>query len=272
MEKVLPELLLTVHYYQEEYARREDIKKMVLSMSLGSDTDAPVRIAETFANIPVQMHAPFTNIRVDPKLFSVKEIEKVDMGFLSAVGLSLRGQEVQALPFEVDLMPTEIGEMKSLLRAAKIFAGCLILLILGFMAHYGFLWYQGSLLDKQMADIARRTREADIWISAENKKLLNTVGGAPETPAGPRTASWAAVLDDVKTLIPKTVQLLSLTLDEAAGVEMVAVADDNSGIYLFQQALGRSRTLINARLGPRDNIQLNGAAGVKFTILCNYKP
>lgn len=272
MDRVLSELMLSVHYYEEEFPRREDIRKMVLSMNVCGNTDAPMRVAEAFGAIPVEMHAPFTNIRVDPKDFSPKTMEQVDMSFLTAVGLSLRGREIQPLTFEVDLLPAEIGDMKTLNRALKIFALFFLLTALGFAAHVGWMKYQAKQLDAQLAAIKTQSDTLDRVIAADSAKRVSQMSGNVESAAVPRTKAWATLLGEVKKVVPKNVQILGLVIDEAAGsVEFTGAADDNAGIFYFMSSLGRSAVFTSPQLGPRSNMNLNGTPMVRFVIRCGYK-
>lgn len=210
LDKCLSETLLALQFYQTEFSRGSQVRKLVVSLGASGGLDLYHILSDHIEDIPIEMHTPFNNIRVDVDAFPSHLMEQADLSFLTAVGLGLRGMENERLPFQVDLMPTEIAEMKRFLSWLRVPAALLLLTILTFAM---LIFLNGRELERVRTD--NKNRNASLSALNTNLAALKSQYDAQqamarEQPAGRRTLNAHSLLAALSFNTPKTVQVISV--------------------------------------------------------------
>ncbi|MFA6449544.1 MAG: pilus assembly protein PilM [bacterium] len=270
MDKMIGEVLLALHYYQSEYSRGDMIQKLILSSGSVEGTEIHEAIQESVGSLPVEVHSPFANIKLNIDEFPASVMEQVDSRFLTSVGLSLRGQEMQVLPFQVDLMPPEIGENKLLAKHVWLFVKCALLVgAICAMAYFGLMRRSDQLRDdtKILAQKQAELKSESIRLSARQRESmkLNPLSGAVQA-----TANFSQLFEEIKKVVPKTVQLTALRITGADSVEFEGIAESNPSIYYFVSSLKNSKLFANVELGPHSTVKALDRQMVGFVIRCRY--
>lgn len=271
LDRIVAETLLSLQYYQTESLGREPISRMVLSLGATGSSDAYSALQESIDDIPVEAHAPFSNIKVNMDDFPPDLMEQVDTNFLTSIGLSLRGQELEFLPFQVDLMPAEIAEGKTLAQHMKWLLVALGLIVIGFMIPGQFILpAQERAAENEQARLkmdlqANETKLTKLKRQQETAMRLN-----PLAVDAPLTDNWSPLLEGIKKVIPRNVQLTSLSMEPPDNIEFMGIADSNPSIFYFVSSLRKSPDFVNVELGPRNAVPVYDKPMVNFVIHCRY--
>ncbi|MEW6202127.1 MAG: pilus assembly protein PilM [bacterium] len=271
IDRLSSEILMAMHYYQNEYIRGEEISRVVMTLGGGAGREIYDCLVERLGDVPLMLHAPFSNIRVHLEDFPQELIEKVDYSFITAVGLALRGQELQALPFQVDLLPAEVAEAKVLTREAKVFAVVLMLFVLAMVLFGSYLQIKKQNLESDVKQLEAHNTQLDLSIKRLEQAQIGSLKMETMTVAGALTPQWTRLFEKVKEIIPRDVQLISMELHQPGSVVFDGVADSDPAIYYFLASLTRSEIFSAPELGPRQQVTVSGHKMVQFRIHCRYK-
>lgn len=280
LDKTLSEVLLAMQYYQTEYSRGGRISKMMLSLGATGGMDLYHMLAEHVDDVPIEMHTPFSNIKVNVDEFPSELMEQVDLNFLTSVGLAMRGVETESLPFSVDLLPTEIAELAHLRKMAMWL--CLALLLIS--AATGFFWFRthGQLTSQQRAN-AKNQATANL-----NQDTINELKPRAERMMQmPSVDGKTKLTTPVNTLLmhlaesaPKTVQVLDIEAKRvepadanspahAYGITLNAITQDTASIKDFTDMMGRSfKTVGRSDLATQ---QINETTVNRVTITAQWE-
>lgn len=255
LDKCLSETMLALQFYQTEFSRGAPVRKLVVSLGASGGLDLYHILSDHIEDIPIEMHTPFNNIHVDVDAFPSHLMEQADLSFLTAVGLGLRGMENERLPFQVDLMPTEIAEMKRLGASLRVLAAAFFLVALVFGM---LLLRNGRELKRLSAENETLTKESagrDATLTALTAQYQEQQAMPHEHPGGRRTLAGHSLLTALSFVTPKTVQVISLAVAppgaaagtgagkqggpafQAADVTITGVTTDPDALRVFQLAL-----------------------------------
>ncbi|MFH1538189.1 MAG: pilus assembly protein PilM [bacterium] len=273
LDRLTTEILMAIHYYENEYQRGEYISRVNLTLGGRADRDMHSHLKAHLADIPVDLHAPFSNIRVDADSFPPDLLGQIDYSFITAVGLAMRDQEQNPLPFQVNLLPEEVVESRQLLRGTKYF---LLALLIGFawLALY-LTSIQNSTNKEKEAMKFEEARSADLnlLLGQASKKSIDALKleQLTLTTGVQHTRNWASLLEEIKKVIPQDAQMTRLTITEPGKIHMEGFAESNPAIHDFLQSLERSNVFYAQELGPRSNENISGHRMVRFTIRASFQ-
>ncbi|MEW5947181.1 MAG: pilus assembly protein PilM [bacterium] len=270
MDRLATEILMSIHYYQSEHAQGAGISRVVLTLGGSVDFEIYNQLSSSIPDIPLFLHAPFSSIKVRTEDFPPEVMEAVDYNFVPAVGLALWEQELEPLPFQVELFPDEISGAKTLLAEAKYLMLALLTAILALTLYTSGLRMQMKNLDDELR---RQTTQSDFlnrFIENARRARPDSAGVETLKADGPVTPALTGVLEEIRNIIPSDVQLVSLGLSEPDGVVFEGVADSNPAIFYFLASLERSEMFRSPELGPRKKVNVGGHDMVSFTIQCRY--
>lgn len=269
--KVLSELLISTQFYESIPLRGETVEKVIISLG-ASGADAVGKLIEnSLQGIKVETHSPFSNIKVGVDEFPQDIMEKVDTNFLTAAGIAMREQEVTLLPFQIDLLPAEVLEKKLFKSHLKIFGyATLMVAMLCILA-----WQLISFNTTKIADKAQYMVKTQLEPQSMELQKLSVLNNKmkslnPVNASVPVTADMSALTEEIKKVIPKTVQLNSLIYEEPGKIEFSGVAESNTSVFDFQTSLENSAMFNSIELGPRSPATIFGKPMVRFVIRCKY--
>jgi len=271
VDRVVGEMLLALNYYQTEHPQGDMIQKLVVSAgATGDKLVAAVR--ESVDEIPVETHSPFANIRLNVEDFPASVMERVDSDFAASVGLALHGQELDILPFQVDLLPSEVHHGKLIASQLKTFVRWALVALIVIFGPYVYLKEsQQKSLNNRIASLTAEQDELTGLMSRqaasrEQQRKLNPLSA--ETPAA---ANLSPLFEEVKRVIPKTAQLTAMRVVAPNVVEFEGIAEDNPSIFYFKSSLASSEMFEEVELGPRSMIRAHGRGMVGFVIRCRHR-
>ncbi len=271
LDRIIAETLLSMQYYQSESIGHEPISRVVLSLGGTGSTEAYNAIQESIDDIPVEAHAPFSNIKVNMDDFPPDIMEQVDTSFITSIGLSLRGQELYFLPFQVDLMPAEIAEGKNLRQHIKWLAVILGIILLGFMIPGEFILpAQERAAVNEQTTLKMDLQGNEAKLTKLKKQQETAMRLNPLAINVPLTDNWSPMLESIKQVIPKNVQLTSLSMEPPNSIEFMGIADSNPSIFYFVSSLRNSPNFADVELGPRNAVPVYDKPMVNFVIHCKY--
>lgn len=273
LDRLTTEVLMAVNYYENDFQRGEDIARVYLTLGGTTDRDFHEHLSAHLTGIPIDLHAPFNNIRVDAGSFPPELLDQIDYGFITAVGLSMRNQENNPLPFQVDLLPEEVAETKSLLKGARYFAIGLLAAILWLVYSYFAIQDSSKKLNDQIKTEDSRSAQLNQLLDRANKAKIDSLKMEKMTlNTGVQfTQSWTRVLEEIKNVIPRNVQLIGLTITEPDKIQLQCIADSNPAIHDFLQSLEKSDVFFAQELGPRSRDTINGHRMIRFTIRAGFR-
>ena len=281
MDKCLSEVLLALQYYQTEFPRGGPVKKLVVSLGATGGLNLYHMLKDQIEDIPIEMHTPFNNIKIDVDSFPSHLMEQADLSFLTAVGLALRGMEVERLPFQVDLLPADIEETRKL-NSHLLALGAALLLLVVVLAGLTFYNHKRAtdLYNQNLtmvSSVKKQTAELDK-IKQDIAKQNNTVY---EAPNGRVTFPGHTLTSELGFLAPKNVQLLELGLkvpdttlkakDKPARPEVTLIGIAEAPVAKqaredFTAALEHSDIFDDLKLVESSNKTIHDRAQVQFTI------
>jgi len=271
-EKVVTEVMLSLHYQQAQNAGMGSINRLVASLGTRESEEIGDELKECIDEIPVETHSPFSNIKVNLDDFPPEVMEKVDTNFLTSVGIALRGQEIDLLPFQIDLLPTEIHQMKAFGSHVKTFAVMFFFVLFGFILAWQYIGISNKKLDGQIEQMELQIKQNKPIlqrISAQKRMLqtIDTIDGDVEL-----TRDWLVVLEEVKSLIPKNVQLRDLDISSDGSIEFSGIAEAKPAIFYFVSSLKNSPMFSNVQLvGPRNPVSVYDNTMVTFVIRSEFR-
>jgi len=210
LDKILSEVMLAMHFYQTEHNRGGNLNRMLLSLGAAGGMDLYHVLTEHVDDVPIELHTPFADIKVNVDEFPSELMEQVDMNFLTSVGLAMRGVEIGRLPFSVDLLPTEIAEMAQLRKLALWL--CLVLLLIAAATGVMFTRTRAEVVKQQQANAriqklhnVNQAKIAELEQRAERLKGIPAINGDKKITAPVNTLAM-----QLSESVPKTMQLLDL--------------------------------------------------------------
>ena len=273
LDKILSEIMLAMHFYQTEYARGGRIHKMVLSLGAAGGMDLYHMLAEHIDDVPIEMHSPFANIKVNVDEFPSELMDQVDLSFLTAVGLAFRGLELERLPFSVDLLPTEIGELRQLKKSAFLVA-MLLIVITAATVFAWFLVHGQARNQLRLNQALERTYQAQQHDLDALRPQAERLKGLPSVDASHKiTIPVNTLLMNVSEVVPKNVQLEELHAEQDAAraysVSMTGFTVDPAAIKDFSDYMHKHFDAIEKSAVTQQ--QINEISVNRFTISGRWK-
>ncbi len=271
LDKLIGEVLLSIHFYQTEYTRGDMIQKLLLSSGATEGSEIHKALQDATGELPVEVHYPFANIKLNVEDFPASVMEQVDSRFLAPVGLALRGQELEVLQFHVDLMPPEIEENKAVFKYIWV----LIRYMLVVCVLVASAWFYLDWNEKQFKSSAAELMDKTKIIQNKHKSILLKKQALDmkhdPLPADAQiTANFTPVFEEIKRIIPKTVQLTSMRIGEGGSIEFEGIAESNPSIFYFVKSLNNSKFFNEVELGPHEPVNVMGQKMVGFVIKCHF--
>jgi Tfp pilus assembly PilM family ATPase/Tfp pilus assembly protein PilN len=270
LNKLIGEVLLALHFYQSEFSRGDMVQRLILSSGSVEGNEIYTAIQESAGSLPVEVHSPFANIKLNMDDFPASIMEQVDSKFLTSVGLALRGQELEVLPFQVDLMPPEIAENKILRKHFWVFVRCaMVLVFLCVISAFMLTRFEDRVKSETqlIGEKKAQVKSEIIRLSARQKDSLKLNPLPADTQV---TTNLSPLLEEVKKVIPKTVQLTALRMVDSDSVEFEGIAESNTSIFYFVSSLKNSKFFKDIELGPHSPVKAFDREMVGFVIRCSY--
>lgn len=271
LDKLIGEVLLALHYYQSEYTRGEMVQRLVLSLGASGGMEVFNAVKSSVEDIPVEEHSPFGNIKLNVDEFPASVMEQVDSNFLTSVGLALRGQELEVLPFQVDLLPQEIAESKLIFEHMKLSVRWLMVMLIALSLAYLGIFNAQRFVDREKVKLDYRKEDVKHKIDDYMARKQETMRLNPLPMDVPATQNMSPVFEEIKRIIPRTVQLTGLRIIPPETMEFKGIAEANPSIFYFVSSLKNSKYFSDIELGPHSDIEAFGRRMVGFTIRCKYK-
>jgi len=271
VDRVIGEVLLAMNYYQGEYRRGDMLQGMVMSVGAEGGMEVFEHMKNAVGDVPVELHNPFGNIKLNIDQFPASIMEKVDSNFVTSVGLSLRGQELDMLPLQVDLLPPEITENKIFTQQRNMFFRYLLFIAVLLAGIYAFLSFTTRGVDNQLDRQTYKEQNVNNMLNQFKQKKLETMRLNPLDANAPVTMNMSPVFEEVKSVIPKNAQLTSMVIRKPDVVEFEGIAEDSPAVSDFMMALENSRRFFDPELGPRNVVNVFDRKMVSFVIRCHFR-
>jgi len=270
LDKLIGETLLALQFYQSEYSRGDMIQRLVMSSGSVEGNEILEAMRESVDELPVEVHAPFANIKVNMDEFPASIMEQVDSKFLPSVGLALRGQELEVLPFQVDLMPPEVAETKLLRKHISVLVRGLLIVGILFASAAFYLNLNTNRLKSATGIINKKQISINEEISSYKKRQMESMRMNPLPVDTQVTMNPAPMFEEIKKVTPKTVQLTAITMSGEDTIEFSGIAESNPSIFYFVSSLKNSKFFADVELGPRNTINVFDRQMTGFVIRCRY--
>ncbi len=270
-DKLVGELLMALDYYQTEYSRGDTVHKLVMSAGAPRGDEVFDAVMESVSEMPSEVHGPFANIRVDLDSFPAGLMDQVDSNFLTSVGLALRGQELELLPFQVDLLPAEIAEVKLIRKHVSAIVRAALVVSIIFAGAMFFVNNRTDKLKAETRKISLQQQNITREVAEYKKRKLENLKLNPAPADFQVTPDLSPVLEEIKKVIPKTVQLTELRFHQPDVIEFIGVAEANPSIFYFISSLKNSAVFTDIELGPRKAVTAFDRSMIGFDIRCKYK-
>lgn len=271
--RLASEVLMAVNFYENERHSGDEISRVFLSLGGAADKEMQTQLEHHLPDVPIDPHSPFNRIQVQADNFPAELLEQIDYGFITAVGLAMRDQEDNPLPFQIDLVPEEITGRKTLFKETRFLFILLFMAAAVIAASFWMLKNKGDTLEKQYAQQEQAIRNVNVSIENARRSSLNSLNlvTIEMNPSAQYTPNTAIALEALKKFVPRDVQLIRLELLPSGKAQIEGITDAAPSINDFLQALSGSGMFTEGELGPRSNVSVGGNKMVRFTIQCGYK-
>jgi len=198
---------------------------------------------------------------------------------VAAIGLALKLLEPNQNNLNINLLPSETAEVKSLKRHALITGNIISMLILVIVLAIGGLMFKINRVNANIAQTKQQQKSLQNLsnLIKESKLLDVRIEHLSEMPnqlkkisKAHRHSDWFGFLNDLGSRAPKTVCITDVFSQSKSGVCLKGLALSYESVHLFVNMLDKSEHVDSASLEEAEKYNEESEL-VRYSISCSLK-